>query len=132
MDSGAELGQSFWGMSHGLHRRYRSESLQLEVVGEADSGVVLESCLDGENYVALEQRAAGSWGAELPVDDPVYGKRGALFRLRVSSGKLRLRRIHLSQHTYRVGFRDHHGREGPRLALLRQLNAGLAEQAPVL
>jgi hypothetical protein len=133
LQAGDEVGQSFWGMSHGLHRKYRTDYLFLEVSLDSAAPVVLEASLDAENYVAL---VAGerqhSYTAQLAIDNPVYGKRGALFRLRLQSGSACVSRVVLNQHSYQVGIRNLEGDPGPYLQPLRELNLSLSDRGPML
>ena len=62
----------------------------------------------------------------MPIDNPVYGKRGARFRLRIVRGNIRVRQLALYQYSYRVGIRNVADAAGPYLAPLRELNRALA------
>lgn len=126
LQEGDELGQDFGGASHGMHRKYKTGSAELHVYLAAPVQVMLEASLDGENYVPLMSDGGGSQHyCELPIDDPVYGARGALFRLRVQRGSGVIRSVSLFQYAYRVGIREVGGEAGPFLEPLRSLNQKL-------
>jgi hypothetical protein len=131
--AGDEVGQSFWGMSHGLHRKYRTDYLSLQVSLASADQVLLEASLDGKHYVSLLAGASPhSYTAQLPLDNPVYGERGALFRLRVQTGSACISRVVLNQHSYQVGIRNLDGTPGPLLEPLRKLNLSLSGAGPML
>jgi len=131
LPEGSLLGQSFWGMGHGLHPKYKTEYIELELQCTGDAA--LSACLDGEHFVELAPDSDGRMHrAQLPIDDEVYRTRGALFRLRVDTGQVQVHRVSLSQHSFRVGIRDREGAPGPLLPLVHGLNRALSNVGPVL
>ena len=123
---GGVIGQDFGGASHGMHRKYKTSSAELVVEVRSGEPLRLEASLDAETWLPLEALGGEQWGCQLPIDDPVYGQRGALFRLRLVAGEAVVLSVALFQYAYRVGIRGVDGAAGPYLEPLRALNESLA------
>jgi hypothetical protein len=126
--AGDEIGQSFGGPSHGMHKKYRTSHVEFAIDGEHSGDLQLEASLDGRSYYRLvEDTQLSQFRVSLPLHDAAYGQSGVNFSLRLITGSTRLSKLSLYQYAYRVGIRDSNGNAGPYLQPLREFNRVLAQ-----
>ncbi len=127
LNAGDAIAQSFPSAAHGMHKKYKTSHLLLRVEIASSKNLVMEASLNQEHYFPLVwDGQVACYCANLPIDDPVYGKRGVLFSLRVVAGTVTVSTANLFQYHYQVGIRATDGRPGPFLGPLRQLNRDLS------